>query len=381
MVPDGNGNGSGSGDWAQVFASFHDRHRDGKGRKLKFTLVFNVTMEAFIGNPEVPIEWRVLAFIWRHSWGNASDTVVDKIGANACPLRQNDIASRLGVPHRRISESVILLREMNYLASDTGYLIQPIEDPTLNSGEQKANQFPAPSGLFFDFCSLWKVQALADSQELESAEATVNRIKKVRLGQYKKWLRARTKSGASLIQPLNPPNIIKSEETSSSSALPVVAPPPAQEPPEQNAKAEEEEGGSSIYQTLKSLYPADHFDEPKAKPSFEGLSPAQQRKCIERLQLYLECERWKSDKGRWIPLCSNWLKSYAADPPPALQKPQNGQKLAPLDDVLAVMRGSEIVRQISGDPERDRKLAMTVLENPQDAPPDVVDWARRVIDA
>ena len=82
----------------------------------------------------------------------------------------------------------------------------------------------------------------------------------------------------------------------SSSALVVNAP---------TVKAEEED----LYATFKRLYSAHMFDEPKSKPFFEGLTPDEQRKCIESLRIYLRCERWQDRKGRWIPLASNWLKS------------------------------------------------------------------------
>jgi hypothetical protein len=108
---------------------------------------------------------------------------------------------------------------------------------------------------------------------------------------------------------------IKRKEPSSS-AFPVTSPVVETEEPEH--KAEEEEGVP--YQTFKALYPPAHFDEGKTKPVFEALNREGKRRCLERLKQYLICDRWLSDHGRWIPLASNWIKAYDADPPPALKR-------------------------------------------------------------
>ena len=102
------------------------------------------------------------------------------------------------------------------------------------------------------------------------------------------------------------------QRESSSSAVPLEVP---------AAKAEEEEKDSStLYQTFKTAYPAARFDEPKAKPSFESKTEEQQRRVIERLYVYLDCERWKGQDGRWIPFASNWLERCEAEPPPHFER-------------------------------------------------------------
>src|SRR5208282_5981066 len=103
----------------------------------------------------------------------------------------------------------------------------------------------------------------------ESAEATVNRLKTVRLGLYHDWKRKRTNGGPSLYTTPTPQQF----NGGPSSALVVDA---------AAIKAEEEDS----YATFKRLYPSRGFDEPKAKPSFERLTPDQQRKCIGRLRIY-----------------------------------------------------------------------------------------------
>jgi hypothetical protein len=89
----------------------------------------------------------------------------------------------------------------------------------------------------------------------------------------------------------------------------------------QPEKAEEEDSRSP-YQKFKDTYPPDHFDEARAKPSFDQKTKPEKRQILDRLQIYLTCESWLDGDGRWIPLASNWLKSYWADPPPLL-KPHN----------------------------------------------------------
>lgn len=107
-------------------------------------------------------------------------------------------------------------------------------------------------------------------------------------------------------------------------------------PKGQAAKAEEED--RSLYQKFKAQYPAAHYDEAKAKPSFEGKTPTQQTHVLERLALYLTCERWQDEDGRWIPLASKWLQSYDADPPPVMRV--NRHRASGSDErILKLMRG------------------------------------------
>lgn len=108
-------------------------------------------------------------------------------------------------------------------------------------------------------------------------------------------------------------------------------------------KAEEEER-RDLYQEFKSAYPAEHFDEGKTKPSFEGKPKAEQRRVLARLQIYLTCGRWKDAGGRWIPFASKWLQSYDADPPPALQK-----------TTATAANDKERLRRIAAEVEEDRK--------------------------
>ena len=86
-------------------------------------------------------------------------------------------------------------------------------------------------------------------------------------------------------------------------------------------KAEEEEDLPPTFASLKALYPSQRFDEGKVKPIFAKLPLAERVQVIWRLRsVWLRCERWQDAKGRWIPFCSTWLKSYESDPPPVLRK-------------------------------------------------------------
>lgn len=176
-------------DWAALFAEFHARHVDTRGKKLKFVIVFNASMEFFIGCREVPLMWRILAWIWRYSWGNNSDHCVDKIGGTA--IGQQACAGAFQVDKRRINQCVGELRVLNFVHVKTGHRLKPVDDP----GNVLAES-PAPNGvlqgLFGAFCEEWQAEYQADFHELASAEATVARIKKVRLALFKQWKREKT---------------------------------------------------------------------------------------------------------------------------------------------------------------------------------------------
>ena len=312
---------NGNKEWAEIFANFHARHRDPEGKRLQYTIVFNTAIESLMVNSEVPLEWRVLAFIWRMSWGYSSDFAVDSIGGKR--IGQTVCAEALHVDKRRVSDAVVLLRGMGYLLPGKGQALYPSD--CLPSADSRAEPVVKVRALadFSAFLDFWKVQAPADFQELESAEATVKRVKTVRLGLYRKWKRDRTNGDPSLY---TTPTTQPVKGGTSSSALVVCAP---------AVKAEEEDH----YFTFRRLYPSRMFDEPKAKPSFEELPPDEQRKCIERLLIYLRCERWQDREGRWIPLASNWLKSYECDPPPLFYKQDEQEKQAE-----SIQRTADIAR-------------------------------------
>jgi hypothetical protein len=103
-------------------------------------------------------------------------------------------------------------------------------------------------------------------------------------------------------------------------------PPPPLLAPSKPGKKAEEEDSKSLYRIFKAEYPAGHFDEPKTKPSFEKKTKTEQRHVLDRLRVYLDCERWKDEGGAWIPLSSKWLETYEADPPPLIKKKNRKSK-------------------------------------------------------
>lgn len=211
-----------NGDWAQRFSEFHERHKDLTGRKkLAFTAIFNATMDAYIACPDVPLDWRLLAYVWRYSWGNSSDHCVEKIGGAA--IGQQHLAQSFQVDKRRVSDAITNLRILNFVRAKTGHRIVPVDDPSAPTAES-----PAPSGpaklLFGEWCEgQWKSAYPADFDELQSAEATVNRIKKVRLGLWRQSAKERT-AGMATSSPVIQPLKQLAEEKSSSSVVRPCAP-------------------------------------------------------------------------------------------------------------------------------------------------------------
>lgn len=328
---------NGGPDWALAFAEFHARHRDVKGKKLVFTAIFNAAMDAFIMCPEVPLVWRVLAWIWRHSWGNSSDFCVDGIGGD--PLGQQACADQFGVDKRRVHDCVALLRGLNFILPPNGHKLYPIDDPSQPPPKDPTTndvESPGPSGLFTAFCDEWKVRDLADFQELESHEAAVNRIKIVRLGKYKEWLRGRSNHAQTIKPNIQPINKEKQSSSSAVSTLQASAPPRG-EPVQPSAKPEEEEDGS-LYQKFKASYPAHRFHEAQAKPFFDKKSQSEQAHILERLQVYLTCGRWQDEGGQYIPWVGKWLQSYDMDAPGAVRL--NKQRASGSDErILKLMKG------------------------------------------
>jgi hypothetical protein len=106
----------------------------------------------------------------------------------------------------------------------------------------------------------------------------------------------------------------------------------------QAAKAEED---GTLYKKFKDSYPETRFDESEAKPIFEGKTKTEQLHILERLQVYLQCDRWKDDGGRWIKWASNWLKVYEADPPARFTKHRSSRQPASEEEVLKYMEMSD----------------------------------------
>jgi hypothetical protein len=145
---------------------------------------------------------------------------------------------------------------------------------------------------------------------------------------------------------------LNKEESNGKEPLKVTGPPPPSCPDAvgaRPAKADEEDSAVLVvetpqYATLKALYPRQRFDEPTVKPLIESMGVAQQAHVIQRLKIYLNCERWqaslKEDEGQYIPFASNWLPKCDADPPPRLRKRADVQQD---DDAAKIQRQAEML--------------------------------------
>jgi hypothetical protein len=276
-----------------------------KTKGLIFTKDFQSRQEAVMGDRLATIGERVMAWILRRSWG---EYVLYAIKDDGQPAFQVDCARELRVDKRRVAAAVDYYKSRGYLEV-RGKLLYPVISPVLASPPPNDKK----SGEYRTFLEQWKVAHSADFEELKVARSTVKRITKVLLSDYKKSRHPVESGAVSLLET----DREKSETgPSSSSAVSVL--------PARPEKAEDEDGSS--YREFKKAYPATHFDEPKAKPSFEKKTKAEQTRILERLQIYLPCERWQDGGGRWIPLASTWLQSYDADPPPLVKRQEAKSK-------------------------------------------------------
>jgi hypothetical protein len=209
-------------DFSQLFKDFHSRHRDADGNKLKFTTFFNGLLEAFIENPELQLWMRAIIWVVRYSWGNDADFAVSQI--KGPPVHQQDFAQRIGIDKRRASEAFAEAEAMGYLTTE-GYLLYPVDQPARNA---KSNQngkrsdegalFPDSLSPFLRWCEEeWKVLSSSDFRALQDAEATVRRIRLVRLGLWRQVKKARTSGGPIIIDQTS--ITIKSASSSVSAGL------------------------------------------------------------------------------------------------------------------------------------------------------------------
>lgn len=116
------------------------------------------------------------------------------------------------------------------------------------------------------------------------------------------------------------PKAEEEEPRSENRTEPTLTPP---EPPQTPPPEPHPEKKQDLYEQFKSSYPKDHYDEGKAKPLFRGLKPAAQQRAVDRLRdVYLTCERWQDQDGRWIPFASTFLQNdyYDTEPPPPIRK-------------------------------------------------------------
>jgi hypothetical protein len=149
---------------------------------------------------------------------------------------------------------------------------------------------------------------------------------------------------------------IERNNGSSSSAVEVVVRPEEPAVDVQTAEEEEAPGSTAIalrahpatWERFRQIYPSDHLDGPKAKPLFEALDPKGKRKCIERLQVYLQCPRWLKSP-QYIPLASTWLQSAYEEPPPPFYERTNHKQEEEKESILGLAGVLMRRRQAKGE--------------------------------
>jgi hypothetical protein len=277
---------------------------EAKTKGLNFTKDFHTRQEALMRDPLATVGERVMAWILRRSWGEYRLYALKNDGE---PAHQSDCARDLEIDKRRVSNAVAYYQKRGYLEKREK-LLYPVISPVLASPPSDDEE---KSGEYRTFLEEWKVAYSSDFEEEKVLRSRLKEIVKVRLSLYKKSKTPPKSAAASLLEIKRD----KIESPSSSSAVDS-----SRDIRENRANRAEEEDGRSLYERFKAGYPAAHFDEGKAQSSFEGKTLTQQAHILERLAVYLACDRWKDEDGRWIPLASTWLKSYDADPPPLIKK-------------------------------------------------------------
>jgi hypothetical protein len=273
-----------------------------------------------------------------------------------------------------ISRAVAYNRNRGTMAPRDGQKLAP----AVSTDPAKVALFRQPfrshkqrSAEFSGFMERWKVAHSKESEELEGARSTVERIRKLALSDYRKEKRSaapqrkRARSYNLLEPSINEGPRPPVERTNS-----VGLPPDANTEEQAHAVLQREVLPASrpealtpampsvpppdppSYAILKRLYPQWRFDEPKSKPLFEALTTAGKALVIERLRVYLECERWTDDGGQYVPFCSNWLPTCEAEPPPALRlRCKTNQKLE--DKAKSLGRSLAFAQALSRSPGGD----------------------------
>jgi hypothetical protein len=194
---------SADSDLSQLFKEFHSRHRDAAGNKLQFTAVFNTFLDSMIDNPKLDMVWRAIIWVVRMAWGYDSDFAVKTFEGAAVSFA--DFGRRVDIDRRRASEIFVLAAATKYLSIQDG-LLYPTDQPAQTAKSNKKSHLSDEGRVFPDtidcpvnlssspvnlpspyllWCLSWKRAYPTDNAELEAAEATVKRIKFVRLGLYR----------------------------------------------------------------------------------------------------------------------------------------------------------------------------------------------------
>jgi len=147
---------------------------------VQFTRDPNSALEAVMRDPMATNGERFIAWLKRSAWGNYRLHAVRADGEDAT---QADCATELGIDKTRLSHVVAYHEKRGYLRREGKRLI-PVIAPQL--GPQPAKPGGPPSTEFSQFLETWKASHATEYAELEAARATLKRIRKVALDDFKK---------------------------------------------------------------------------------------------------------------------------------------------------------------------------------------------------
>jgi hypothetical protein len=192
---------------------------------FKFTKYSNASLEAIMRDEMATIGQRFLAWLMRRSWGEYRLFAVQEDGVT--PAIQRNCCADLGIDKTSLSRTVAYYEKRGYIRCE-GKLLIPVLVPDL---ETKPSAVENSEG-FATFLEEWKVANSADFDELKVARATLKRLNKVVLSDYKKWRASRNNAGASLLE---------IDKTPKAETPPKTAPPASRRQPEAINKREEPE--------------------------------------------------------------------------------------------------------------------------------------------
>jgi len=159
--------------------------------KRRFTPELDSQLEAMIDDEELETEWRLLALIYYQANGNFSDYAVDS--ETGVPLGPKQFAQRLGKSEPRIVGALNFLEARGYI---DGFKrrkgrIQPTDDPKAELERRRNGETSSTlprSNAWIDFKRAWLANHPTERKELAQAQATIKRIEKMILNDYKNGL-------------------------------------------------------------------------------------------------------------------------------------------------------------------------------------------------
>jgi hypothetical protein len=156
---------------------------------VQFTREPNAVLETLMHDPMATNGERFTAWLHRNSWGRYRLYAMRPDGSDAT---QADSAAELRIDAGHISHVVAYQEKRGYLRREGKRLI-PVIAPQL--GPRGFDPSGKRSGDFSKFLDTWKVDHAAEYEEMQAARATVERIRKVAVVEFRK-LRASATNAA-----------------------------------------------------------------------------------------------------------------------------------------------------------------------------------------